>query len=160
SRLAKAAILKDSRDFLEKATSEDSDDEIITLNDLKNFFDDNGESFQFQQGDSIYKEGQNSNCIFLILKGVIKCYKFDEQGKELTMALYKEDDLFGYTSFIKNIPYQETAIAIKTCDLVGISKDQLKHVLDNNHKITLELIQMLTDDLKGIKEQYLQMAYS
>ena len=160
SRLAKAAILRDSRDFLEKAISKDSDDEIKTLNDLKNFFDDNGELFQFQQGDSIYKEGQNSNYIFLILKGVVKCYKFDEQGKELTTALHKEDDLFGYTSFIQNIPYQETATAIKNCELVGISKDQLKHVLDNNHKITLELIQMLTDDLKGVKDQLLQMAYS
>jgi len=136
------------------------DDEIKTLNDLKNFFDDKGKSFHFQEGDVIYKEGQNSNYIFLIIKGVVKCFKFDEQCKELTTALHKEDDLFGYTSFIQNIPYQETAMAIKNIELVGISKDQLKYVLDNNHTITLELIQLLTDDLKGIKDQLLQMAYS
>ena len=163
SRLAKAAILKERRDIREKIGLSDDNhdnDEIRTLSDLKNFFDDNGESFEFSKGEIIYKEGQNSNYIFLILKGVVKCYKFDEQGKELTTALHKEDDLFGYTSFIQNIPYQETATAIKNVELVGISKDQLKHVLDNNHKITLELIQMLTDDLKGVKDQLLQMAYS
>lgn len=159
SRLAKAAILKESRDNQDVVVSKD-DDEIKTLNDLKNFFDDKGKSFHFQEGDVIYKEGQNSNYIFLIIKGVVKCFKFDEQGKELTTALHKEDDLFGYTSFIQNIPYQETAMAIKNIELVGISKDQLKYVLDNNHTITLELIQLLTDDLKGIKDQLLQMAYS
>ena len=33
-------------------------------------------------------------------------------------------------------------------------------VLDTNHHVTLELIELLTDDLKGVKEQLLQMAYS
>ena len=160
SRMAKASILKDIREKQFDDQLKNSDDEIRTLNDLKNFFDNNGESFDYAQGDIIYREGQNSNNIFLILKGVVKCYKFDEQGKELTTALHKEDDLFGYTSFIQNIPYQETSTAIKDVELVGISKDQLKHVLDNNHKITLELIQLLTDDLKGVKDQLLQMAYS
>jgi DNA-binding response OmpR family regulator len=160
SRIAKASILKDIREKQFDDQLKNSDDEIRTLNDLKNFFDDNGESFYYAQGDIVYREGQNSNYIFLILKGVVKCYKLDEQGKELTTALHKEDDLFGYTSFIQNIPYQETSTAIKDVELVGISKDQLKHVLDNNHKITLELIQLLTDDLEGVKDQLLQMAYS
>jgi CRP-like cAMP-binding protein len=96
----------------------------------------------------------------LVIKGVVKCHKLDEQGKELTTALYKEDDLFGYTSFIQNISYQETATAIKNTTLVGISKDELKNVLDNNHKVTFELIQLLTNDLIDIKDQLLQMAYS
>ena len=76
------------------------------------------------------------------------------------MALYKDDDLFGYTSFTQNIAYQETATAIKKTTLVGISKDQLKGVLDNNHTLTFELIQLLTDNLIDIKDQLLQMAYS
>lgn len=158
SRLAKAAILKDNKDIPEKAKNNDG--EIKTLNDLKNFFDDNGELFEFEPDEVIYKEGQNSNHIFLIIKGVVKCHKLDEQGKELTTALYKEDDLFGYTSFIQNIPYQEAATAIKNTKLVGISKDQLKHLLDDNHNVTLEFIQLLTNDLIDIKDQLLQMAYS
>ncbi len=159
SRLAKVAILKEEREQqINSGTSQE--DELHTLHDLKNFFDDNGKQFTFNTGDVVYKEGQNSNYIYLIIKGAVKCYKFDEQGKELTTALQTDDDLFGYTSFTQNITYQETAIAIKPLDLVGISKDQLKDVLNNNHKVTLALIQLLTDDLKNIKDQLLQMAYS
>ena len=159
SRLAKAAILKEERETNDNTLPND-DGEIRTLNDLKNFFDDNGNNIQFKKDKIIYKEGQNSNFIYLIIKGVIKCHKLDEQGKELTTALYKADDLFGYTSFTQNMPYQETATAIQNVELVGLSKSDLKGVLNKNHKVTLELIQLLTDDITGIKDQLLQMAYS
>ncbi len=160
SRIAKAEILHEERNDYAITDNADGQDEIRTLNDLKNFFDDNGKTFNFSIGDIIYEEGNNSNFIFLIRKGVIKSYKFDQDGKELTTNLYQEDELFGYTSFFQNIPYQESAAAIQDAELVGVSKQELKEVLDNNHKITLELIQLLTDNLSGIRDQLLDMAYS
>lgn len=159
SRIAKVAILHEERQHNEFVES-DNADEIKTLNDLKNFFDDNGKTFFYSKGDIIYEEGNNSNYIYLIRKGVVKNFKFDHDGKELTTNLYQEDELFGYTSFTQNIPYQESATAIKETELVGVSKQELKDVLDNNHKITLELIQLLTDDLSGARDQLLDMAYS
>lgn len=161
SRIAKAAILSEERQDIGAFQDEnDSNDEIKTLNDLKNFFDDNGKSFFYSKGEIIYEEGNNSNYIYLIRKGVVKNFKFDNDGKELTTNLYQEDELFGYTSFTQNIPYQESATAIKNTELVGVSKQELKDVLDNNHKITLELIQLLTDNLSGARDQLLDMAYS
>ncbi len=160
SRLAKASILKDFKNSAENASAEKNPNEIRTLNDLRVYFETHGKFFAFQQGEVIYDEGQNSNHIFLIHQGVVKCHRFDEQGKELTTALYKTEDIFGYTSFMQNIAYQETATAIRQVELSGISKEQLKQVLDTNQNVTLELIQLLTDDLKGVKDQLLQMAYS
>lgn len=158
SRLAKASILKDSR---EKDTVNNADEDgLRTLNDLKNFFDDNGETYSFKQGETIYEEGQHSNSIYLIEKGLVKCHKLDEQGKDLTTALHKEDDLFGYTSFTQNTTYKETAAAVQDSVLIGISKNELKDVLNSNHNVTLELIQLLNEDLVGVKDQLLQMAYS
>ena len=161
SRIAKAAILHEERENMGVFHEENVfNDEMKTLNDLKNFFDDNGKVFLYSKGDIIYEEGNNSNYIFLIRKGVVKNFKFDNDGKELTTNLYQEDELFGYTSFTQNIPYQESATAIKDTELVGVSKQELKDVLDNNHKITLELIQLLTDNLSGARDQLLDMAYS
>lgn len=160
SRLAKVAILQDERQTIGFVEENTDGDEIRTLNDLKNFFDDNGKVFNYSKGEIIYEEGNNSNYIFLIRKGVVKNFKFDNEGKELTTNLYQEDELFGYTSFTQNIPYQESATAIKDCELVGVSKQDLKEILDNNHKITLELIQLLSDNLSGAREQLLDMAYS
>ncbi|MEJ2114346.1 MAG: response regulator [Flavobacteriaceae bacterium] len=160
SRLAKASILEDMRNEFSKNSSEKDVDKIKTLQDLKNFFYDNGEYFNYSTNDIIYKEGYNSNYIYLINKGAVKCFKFEEHGKELITALYKQGDLFGYTSFEQNIPYQETATAVKEVELIGITKKELNNVLVKNHKLTLEFIQILTDDLREVKDDLLQMAYS
>ncbi|MCK0126010.1 response regulator [Gelidibacter sp. F2691] len=158
SRLAKISILKEIQDKVEPVS--ENQGELRTLNDLKNFFDDNGEIINIAEGQHIYEEGDHANTIYLILKGLVKCHKLDEQGKELTTALHKEDDLFGYTSFTENTPYQETATAIQPTELVGVSNNVLKGILNTNHQVTMELINLLTEDLKGTKDQLLQMAYS
>ena len=90
----------------------------------------------------------------------MKSHKFDEKGKDLTTALYKEDDLFGYTSFVQNATYEESTTAIKETTLIGVTKSALKEVLNNNHQVTLELIQLLTENLTDVKDHLLQMAYS
>lgn len=159
SRLAKAAILKEEKNKKQSGT-ETNEYDIRDLNDLKNYIYNHGEIFNYHPDEIIYKEGDHSNYIYLISKGVVKCHKLDELGKELTTALYKEDDLFGYFSFTQNIFYQETATAIKDVEMIGMLKNDLKNILDNNHKITLELMQLVTNDLSGIKDQLLQMAYS
>ncbi|WP_142785916.1 response regulator [Changchengzhania lutea] len=160
SRLAKVSILKDLGKKLHNITEEvHEEDEIKTLNELKNFFDDYGDEFEFNKDDVIYHEGDHSNYIYLINRGAVKCYRIDEQGKELVTALYKEDDLFGYTSFTQNIAHKETATAIANTKLFGVSIIEFNTILDKNHKVVLELIELLTDDLSVIKEQLLQMAY-
>jgi CheY-like chemotaxis protein len=158
SRLAKTAILQDL--LTQKENQSTNENEIRTLNDLKNFFDDNGAAFTFAKDEIIYREGNHCNYIYLINKGAVKCFRIDGQGKELVTALYKEDDLFGYISFTNNLPYQETAMAIDDAKLVGLSLMEFKKILDNNPKVSLELIQLLTDDLSMVKAQLLQMAYS
>jgi len=160
SRMAKAAILKDAREDNPNNDTSAEPDEIKSLNELKTYFDSNGALLNISKGHIIYEEGQNSNYIYLVSKGVIKCNKLDEKGKELTTALYRDDDLFGYTSFTQNIPYQETATAIEYTELLALSKNQLITILESNHKVTLEFMQLLTNDISGIKDQLLQMAYS
>ncbi len=160
SRLAKTEILKEQHVKNGIENSNDERGNIRSLNDLKNYLDDHGQIFYFEKNETIYEEGEHSNMIYLIHKGIIKCHKLDEQGKELTTTLHNEDELFGYTSFTQNMPYQETATAMKTTELIGVSKIKLKDVLHNNQSLTLELIQLLNDDLSIIKEQLVQMAYS
>lgn len=155
SRLAKAAILKEER---EKPATEDTST-LRSLNDLKNYIDDNGHTFNFKKGEEIFRQGNNSNYIFLIGSGVVKCHKIDEAGKELTTALYKEDDLFGYASLLQEIPYQESATAMENCELIGIAKEELKNVLQKNHKVNFDLINLLSENLAETKDQLLQMAY-
>ncbi len=158
SRLAKAELLR----LLGKTPQAPkvSENEMRTLHELKNFFDDNGEIANVAQGENVYHEGSHSHKIYLILKGVVKCHAMDEDGKELITSLYRADDFLGFTSFLNNTPYQESATAMENVELAGISKEDLKIILEKNHTISLELMELLTNDITEIKAQLLQMAYS
>jgi len=160
SRLAKISILEELKNNQKDVIDEPNDNEIKTLNDLKNFFDDYGDKFTFSKEDIIYNEGDHSNYIYLINKGAVKSYQINELGKELVTALYKEDDLFGYNSFTQNTPYQETATAITDTELVGISIIDFKDILNENHKVAIELIELLADNLSAVKAELIEMAYS
>ncbi len=158
SRIAKTKILKESQ---QNNTSDISGNEsqVKNIHQLKNFIDDHGDDFLFQMGDVIYREGDNSNLVYLVIKGYVKTHKLDEQGKELITGIYRADDFFGFTSFTKNIPYREYATAMEDSTLIGLHKDQLKILLEQNSELVMELLQLLSEDLTQIKEQLLQMAY-
>nr|WP_298927414.1 response regulator [uncultured Allomuricauda sp.] len=158
SRLEKAKLMDSA--FSARFEAIKNKNEIRSLHELKNFFDDHGEQYSFKKEETIYNEGDHSNNVYLILKGVAKCYKLEEQGKELITALYAADEFLGFTSLMENIPYQECAVAIEDVELVGISKSKLKTILEENQKVSLELMEVMAGNISQIKEQLLQMAYS
>lgn len=158
SRLAKIAILKESKETVIAAPS-DRNPILHSLHQLKNFIDDHGEALNYGAGECIYREGMHSNRVYLIIKGIVKTHKLDEMGKELITGIYKADDFFGFTSFTKNTPHQEYATAMEEIEMMSISAEQLKNLLEKNHALTMELMQALSEYLSEAKEQLLEMAY-
>jgi len=160
SRLARVAIIKENQEKAVKEEIDFTDNQLKTLNQLKNFFVENVEEFSFIPGEIIYNEGDNSNFVFLVHEGIVKTFKIDEQGKELVTGLHKENDFFGFTSFSNNIVYQESAAAIENVKVLRLLKSEFKNILQKNHEVTFELIDYITDNVSEIKDQLLQMAYS
>lgn len=158
SRLARASILRDfgSADI-------DGDEyelgDIKTINALKNYIDDHGQEMEFAQGDMIYREGGNVHMIYLVLKGIVKTHKLEENGKELITGIYNADDFFGFSSLAAYEIYEEFATAIERTKLVGVSKEKLRRVIEENHGLAMELMHVLAENLTQAKQQLLEMAY-
>lgn len=161
SRLAKGAIIKERLEIKPKQEVPKTIDEPIkSLDYLKQYFYEHFVEHTYASNEAIYQEGDNSNYIFLIQKGIVKTFKIDEQGKELITGLLKEDDFFGFTSLTHNVPYQEFATAIENTHVLRLTKRDLKRVLKENAGLTIELIDFLNDNVSEFKDQLLQMAYS
>jgi len=158
SRLAKISILKD----LEKNNSVPNtnvESEIKSIHGLKNYIDDNGTERFFKTGENIYNEGMHSNTVYLVLKGVVKTHKLDEKGKELITGIYKPDDFFGFSCFSKDTFHAEYATAMEETELVEISAQDIRRLLEESHDLAMELMQFLSENLLEAKEQLLEMAY-
>lgn len=159
SRLAKTEILKENRKTSSKKPEIKEEDLIRSLENLKDFIFEYKKTKTYKSAEVIYDEGNHANNVYLIKNGVVKSHKIDEFGKELITKIYKSNEFFGYTSFTESTTYLESATAMESSEISIISKDELKTLLKDNHSLTLEFIQMLTDDLSEFKEHLLQMAY-
>lgn len=159
SRLAKFALLKEETATQETIDEENFIDDIENIEDLKNYFCDYGVSKNYSKGEIIYKEGEYSNNVYLIYKGKIKSFKIDEFGKELILNIHKGDDLLGLSAIIDNSHYYESIMAMENIEIMHVSKNTLLKILENNHKLTLEIFQLINENLTEVKEQLLQMAY-
>ncbi|WP_029037655.1 response regulator [Salinimicrobium xinjiangense] len=158
SRLAKVAILKKINENDNAPVQESSREKINSLQELREEIK-KYEQQTYKGGETIYEEGKQSNHFFFVDKGVVKSHRMDEYGKELITSIYKEGDFFGNTSFNKTNAYTEYATAMEETRLYVISREDFKNILVKNSNITLELIDVMGDNIAGIKEQLLEMAY-
>ncbi|MDT7827486.1 response regulator [Pricia sp. S334] len=154
SRLAKVAILNEGSG--ETPTGQMS---VKTIHDLKNFIDDNGQVQQFKPDEIVYREDAYSSTVYLVTRGIVKCHKLNRNGKELITGIYRQDDFFGLGSFVPNTKHGETATAMEDTEVVGIPSLTLKDLLRQNHDLTMELMQFLSENLTETKDQLLEMAY-
>lgn len=159
SRLAKATLLSNMVQHGQQAEN-DNEDGVRNLNELKNFFDDHGKILKYEKGETIFRNGQYATMVYLILKGVVKTHKMDDNGKELITNLHKADDFLGFTSLMESIPYTEEATSVEQVELAGVPISDLKEILTKNKNVSLELLNVLSNSISEVKEQLLQMAFS
>ena len=161
SRLAKAALLNESLNAEEKETieSEDTFDDIATIDDLKNYFCDFGTTKIYKKGEVIYKESEKTNSIYLVYKGKIKGVKIDEFGKELIITVNKDDDFFGFSAIFENSHNYESAIAMEKVEIMSVPKSTVQNILKSNYNLSLEVFKLINENLTEVKDQLLQMAY-
>jgi CheY-like chemotaxis protein/CRP-like cAMP-binding protein len=159
SRLAKAVLLQEEETNVEISNESSEFKNIENIDDLKNYFCDFGVSKSYKKGEVIYREGELCNTIFLVYKGAIKSSKIDEFGKELIINVFKDDDLFGFSTICENTHYFETTAAMEKTELMLVTKNTIQKIIENNYKLSLEVFQLINENLTEVKEQLLQMAY-
>lgn len=159
SRIAKVAILKKLQEQKSSVSKNaENEEQINSLNDLRELIK-NCELQTYKAGETILEEGKQSNYFFMVDRGVVKTHRLDPLGKELITSVHKEGDFFGNISFNQHSAHQENATAMEETRVYAISRDELKEILMKNNHIALELIDVLGNNLSGVKEQLLEMAY-
>ncbi len=131
------------------------------IKSIKNFdhFLAHKKCYNYKKGATIYCQGNQSSHIFLIKKGFVKTYKINTLGKEFITGYFKKNQYFGYSSFAKHLPHFENSKALINTELYKISKDEIAAIINNNHHIIYDFIDLLAGNLIDAKEQLLLMAY-
>jgi CRP/FNR family cyclic AMP-dependent transcriptional regulator len=158
SRLKKVALLKEEfkggidglKELVKAATGTELLQELAS--------DRNTNTFKKKQ--LIFSEGNRSTNLYYILRGKVKTYKTNDDGKELVIDLYAEGDFLGYLAMLENTNHKETAEAIEETELAIIPKEEFEHLINNNREVSKKFIQLLAKNISNKEQQLLGLAYN
>ncbi|RBP85343.1 CRP/FNR family transcriptional regulator [Cytobacillus firmus] len=112
-----------------------------------------------KKGTIILSPTQQLRSLFFLKKGQVRLYKVSSNGKEFTVDLLSEGNVFGETSsfsLTESEIYAETMVDSFVCTL---TKDQFEDFIRQNPAIAINLITILTSKLKEMYQITESIAY-
>ncbi|GAB4230305.1 MAG: response regulator [Ekhidna sp.] len=114
----------------------------------------------FKKKDIIYREGDFGSYVYKIIKGKVKTYRINEDGKEFIHDLLKEGDFLGERALIQDNTRTEFAEALEETELLLIPKDDFQDLIFKNHEVSGQFIRLLSRNLSKREHELMEMAYN
>lgn len=116
------------------------------------------DDFTYKKGEVIFKEGNYAHNIYCIHSGKLKLSKLGKDGKEQIVRFAKAGDIIGYRSLLSNDPYHANAIVMEDSEICIIPKATFQKLIEENYKLSLNMIQLLSKDLKSAEQHLIDVA--
>ena len=85
---------------------------------------------QFQDGQYIYRTGENSQALYQITEGRVRLRVLSEHGKEVTYIIYGPGDCFGFLSALDHEPRAQDTIAVGDVTVTSLSIGDFERLRD------------------------------
>jgi CRP-like cAMP-binding protein/CheY-like chemotaxis protein len=115
---------------------------------------------KYKKKQIIYLEGNRPSRLYYIVKGKVKGYKKNDDGKELVVALYSTGDFLGYTALLEQTTYKETAEPMEDTEIALIPKEDFEELVYHNHAMARRFIRLLAKNIRETEEHLLGLAYN
>lgn len=115
---------------------------------------------KYKKKQIVYNEGNRAARLFYIVKGKVKAFKTNDDGKELVVELYNEGDFIGYVALLEGSSYKETTEAMEDSELAIIPKADFDELMNSNTQVAQKFIQLLAKNVAAKEEQLLGLAYN
>ena len=114
----------------------------------------------YKRKQIVYAEGNHPNKLYYVVKGKVKAFKTNDDGKELVTELYNTGDFFGYIAMLEETVYRDTTETLEESTIAIIPKEDFDELLNNNADVTRKFIQLLAKNISEKEDQLLGLAYN
>jgi CRP/FNR family cyclic AMP-dependent transcriptional regulator len=114
----------------------------------------------YKKKQIIYSEGNHPNRLYYVLKGKVKAYKTNEDGKELVTDLFSPGDFLGHIALLEGAPYKDTTKAMEETELAVIPAEDFHDLIDTNKEVAQKFIRLLAKNISAKEEQLLGIAFN
>jgi CRP/FNR family cyclic AMP-dependent transcriptional regulator len=112
---------------------------------------------EFEDGESIFREGEIGRELFIIQKGSVQIQKKMRDGAEITLATLERGDFFGDMALLQSIPRHASAVARGKTQLLALQPGGFLVKIRRDPTFAFEMIQKLSARLKTSNEKLLEI---
>jgi global nitrogen regulator NtcA len=100
----------------------------------------------FERGKTIFFPGDPAERVYFLVKGAVKLSRVYEMGEEITVALLRENSIFGVLSFITGQKSDRFyhAVAFTPVELLSLPIEQVEKTLKENAELSSLLLKSLS----------------
>jgi CRP/FNR family cyclic AMP-dependent transcriptional regulator len=114
---------------------------------------------EFSKNETIFREEDTNNYMYVILVGKVKVVRNTEDGKEVILAIHGADDFFGEVALIDNKTTPAAVVATEDSLIAIISKKDFYALVYSQPKVLDTLLQILCSRLRESWERILMLNF-
>jgi len=114
----------------------------------------------YKKKQMVYWEGNHPNRLYYVLRGKVKAYKSNEDGKELVTELFSPGDFLGYVALLEGTVYKDNAQALEETELAVIPKEDFDELVNNNKEVSQKFMKLLAKNVSAKEDLLLGVAYN
>jgi CRP/FNR family transcriptional regulator len=103
---------------------------------------------EFAKNETILREEDTSNFMYIILLGKVKVVQTTEDGKEIILAMHEAQEFFGEISLLDGKTSPATVVALEESFIGFISRDNFFSLLGGQGKVLEKLLLILCSRLR------------
>ncbi len=115
---------------------------------------------EYKKKQILYSENNRPHYIYFVIKGKVKTYLINDEGKELINAIYTNGDFLGYTAILEEKPYAENADFMEDSELMLIPKEDFITLINHDMLVAQQFIKLLSKNIAEKEEKLIALAYN
>jgi CRP-like cAMP-binding protein len=109
---------------------------------------------------TLYQEGKRPKFLYYVVKGKVKGFKTNEDGKDYITDVFSEGDFIGYPALIEEKNYDDSAVILEDADIMQIPKEDFLQMIYTDINVAVKFIRIITQNVKEKEDRLLNLAYS
>lgn len=108
------------------------------------YFEKVGQKQVYQPSDIIYMQEDDADLVFLIVKGKVRVYVMNSNGKEVTMDILQRGQIFGESAFIQHSVRPTTVNAINDVEVIACYPEALYSYCLQSPDLMISIMQSMS----------------
>ena len=103
---------------------------------------------RFADGARIFREGEISGRVILVVRGRVKVFSSTRDGREIVLAVRGPGDLLGEISAVDGGPHSATCEAMESVEAMALASEVFRGFLKAHPQVAFLLLQTITSRLR------------